>query len=151
MSSNEYHSASCWQVHASRETVFEILEQPLALARWWPQVYLSVEETEPEVFAIHSKGWLPYTLRWKFRRTASNKPRSLALEAWGDLTGQGLWTLEQTGDKTSVQYDWRVSADKPLLRYLSFLFRPIFAANHRWAMARGEEGLRAELTRRGES
>jgi hypothetical protein len=26
--------------------------------------------------------------------------------------------------------------------------RPIFAANHRWAMARGEESLRLELARR---
>jgi hypothetical protein len=31
------------------------------------------------------------------------------------------------------------------LRYLSFLFKPFFSANHRWAMARGEESLRREL------
>jgi hypothetical protein len=31
------------------------------------------------------------------------------------------------------------------LRYGSFLFKPIFAANHRWAMARGEESLKREL------
>ena len=47
-----------------------------------------------------------------------------------------------------VAYDWRVRAEKPLLRYLSFVFRPVFEANHRWAMARGEESLRRELTRR---
>jgi hypothetical protein len=28
------------------------------------------------------------------------------------------------------------------------LFKPIFSANHRWAMARGEESLRRELSRR---
>jgi hypothetical protein len=35
-----------------------------------------------------------------------------------------------------------------LLRYLSFVFKPLFAANHRWAMAQGERSLRAEMARR---
>lgn len=48
----------------------------------------------------------------------------------------------------SITYDWRIRADKPLLRYLSFAMRPIFAANHRWAMAKGEESLRLELAQR---
>lgn len=43
---------------------------------------------------------------------------------------------------------WRVSAAKPLLRYLSFLLKPVFAANHRWAMKKGEESLRIEIARR---
>jgi hypothetical protein len=47
-----------------------------------------------------------------------------------------------------ILFDWRLDANKPLIRYLSFLLKPIFAANHRWAMARGEEGLRSELARR---
>jgi hypothetical protein len=29
-----------------------------------------------------------------------------------------------------------------------FILKPIFAANHRWAMARGEESLTRELLRR---
>jgi hypothetical protein len=41
-----------------------------------------------------------------------------------------------------------VRADKPILRYGSFILKPIFAANHRWAMARGEESLARELLRR---
>ena len=44
-----------------------------------------------------------------------------------------------------MTYDWKIRADKPLLRYLSFLLKPIFSANHRWAMAQGEKALRAEL------
>src|SRR5579859_6561859 len=34
------------------------------------------------------------------------------------------------------------------MRDLSFLLRPVFAANDDWAMARGEESLRLELERR---
>ena len=37
---------------------------------------------------------------------------------------------------------------KPLLRRLSWLLKPVFAANHHWAMARGEESLALELRRR---
>ena len=46
-----------------------------------------------------------------------------------------------------ISYDWRVSATKPLLCRLSWLLKPVFSANHRWAMARGEESLRLELRR----
>jgi hypothetical protein len=47
-----------------------------------------------------------------------------------------------------VTYDWRSRARKPILRSLSWLLKPVFAANHRWAMARGERSLALELQRR---
>jgi hypothetical protein len=71
-----------------------------------------------------------------------------ALEAWGDFDGRGIWTFEPDGDYTNITYDWLVKAEKPLLRYCSFIMKPIFSANHRWAMAKGEESLRLELARR---
>ena len=70
------------------------------------------------------------------------------LEAWGDFHGRGIWTLEEVGPVANVTYDWKIRADKPLLRYLSFLLKPIFATNHRWAMAKGEKSLKLELARR---
>ena len=42
----------------------------------------------------------------------------------------------------------RDSAEKALLRNFSFIIKPIFAANHRWAMAKGEESLQLEIARR---
>jgi hypothetical protein len=68
--------------------------------------------------------------------------------ATGDLNGTGRWTFEQDGPEVVITYDWQVSASKPLLRRLTWPLRPLFAANHRWAMARGEESLRLELRRR---
>ena len=47
-----------------------------------------------------------------------------------------------------VDYDWKILAEKPPLRDLSFILKPIFGANHRWAVARGEESLKLELVRR---
>jgi hypothetical protein len=155
MSANEYHFVTTWRVPGTIEQVSDILGDPLDLPRWWPSVYLAVEQIEPgdasgvgRVVALHTKGWLPYTLRWRFRVTESRRPYGFSLEAWGDFEGTGVWTFTQNGSFVKITYDWKIRADKPLLRYLSFLLKPVFSANHRWAMARGEESLVAELGRR---
>ena len=134
----------------------EVLGDAPALARWWPSVYLDVKELAPgdpatrigRMIELYTKGWLPYTLRWKFTVTESNPPHGFSLRAEGDFEGTGVWTITQDGDETVAVYDWRIAAYKPLLRYGSVVMRPIFAANHRWAMARGLESLELELRRR---
>jgi hypothetical protein len=146
----DYIFVTRWRVEATIEEVAEILDDPLSLPRWWPAVYLRVRQLPDGVVDLYTKGWLPYTLRWQFRVTESRKPHGFTLEAWGDLVGRGEWTLTQNGPYADIVYDWRVRADKPILRYGSFVFKPIFAANHRWAMARGEESLKLELRRRRE-
>ena len=152
----EYAFLTRWHVRATVEEVFDILADPLALKRWWPSVYLDVKELKPadepdgvgRIIDLYTKGWLPYTLRWNLTVMESNRPFDLKLVAHGDFEGTGVWTLSQDNQQTEAVYDWRISAEKPLLRYGSFIFRPIFAANHRWAMARGEESLKLELRRR---
>jgi hypothetical protein len=99
------------------------------------------------VVDLYTKGWLPYTLRWQFRVT-DVRDDGFTLVAQGDFEGRGIWTFKQNGPWVDVVYDWKISAEKPLLRYFSFLIKPIFAANHRWAMAKGEESLALELARR---
>lgn len=125
------------------------------LVRWWPSVYLAAEEVRPgdkdgvgRVVSLTTKGWLPYILRWQFRVTEARRPTGFSLEAQGDFVGQGVWTFRQDGAWVTITYDWRIRADKGILRYLSFMMKPLFAANHRWAMARGEESLKLELQRR---
>jgi hypothetical protein len=154
MKSNEYHFITHWRVEGSVKEVADLLGDALALPRWWPTVYLEVRELEPEqegrpaVIELHTKGWLPYTLKWQLRKTESRYPYGFTIEASGDFDGRGVWTFQPDGSFVNITYDWKIRADKPLLRYLSFLFKPIFSANHRWAMAQGEASLRAELTRR---
>ena len=155
MTSNEYHFITKWQVEGTIEEVADVLSEAEALPRWWPSVYLAVEVLNPgdkdgigKTVSLHTKGYLPYTLRWQFRVTDSRYPHGFSLEAWGDFVGRGIWTFEQDGRFADITYDWRIRADKPLLSSLSFIFKPIFAANHRSAMARGEESLKVELTRR---
>jgi len=151
----EYHFVTAWRVEGSVDEVQEVLGDGLSLPRWWPSVYLSVhlrEEGGPDgvgrIVDLHTKGWLPYTLRWTLRITEPITDAGFALAATGDLEGTGRWTFDQRGPQVLVHYDWRVAATKPLLRRLSWLLRPAFSANHRWAMKRGEESLQLEMRRR---
>jgi hypothetical protein len=156
MASNEYHFITRWQVKGSVGEVSSILTDTPALPRWWPSVYLSVQPIETDggaegngkTYRLHTRGWLPYTLDWTLRLTESRSPLGFSLEATGDLNGRGVWTFQQDGPKVDVIYDWRIRADKLLLRFGSFLLKPVFEANHRWAMQRGEESLKLELERR---
>jgi hypothetical protein len=148
MAANQYLLRSTWRVTAPPEEVCEILRDAASLPRWWSSVYLAVEAEAGDVWRVHSRGRLPYTLRWRFQATSCDGAKGFGLRAWGDLDGTGEWRLVERGGLTEVRFEWRVRADKPLLRRLSWLLKPLFAANHRWAMARGEEGLKSEILRR---
>jgi hypothetical protein len=159
MGSADYVFRTVWRVAGTTDEVAAILGDATMLPRWWPSVYLAVEREAgmpddspdpglPRPARLHTKGWLPYTLRWTMTVTEPVTNRGFALTAAGDLNGTGRWTFEQDGPETVITYDWRVSAAKPLLRRLSWLMKPAFAANHRWAMARGQESLALELRRR---
>lgn len=151
----QYEFVTVWRVAGTVDEVKAVLGDAAGLRRWWPAVYLAVDPVEPggpdgvgRTLDLHTKGWLPYTLRWRLRITEPVTHAGFALEATGDLEGTGRWAFEQDGPEVVITYDWRVSATKPLLRRLGWLLRPAFAANHRWAMARGEESLALEMRRR---
>lgn len=155
MPENAYHFISHWRVKSTTHEVYDILGEPTDLVRWWPSVYLDVQELKPpdengvgREVKLYTKGWLPYTLRWQFRVTETRKPHGFSLQARGDFDGRGVWTFEQDGEWVNITYDWKIHADKPFLRLFSWLLRPIFSANHRWAMKKGEESLKLEVQRR---
>ena len=152
---NTYHFISHWNIPAPPELVYRTLENVSALATWWPSVYLDVKVLEPgqpggvgKIVELYTKGWLPYTLRWKFRVTESKFPSGFSLLAEGDFEGTGTWTFSACESGTLVTYDWNIEARKPLLRTLSWALKPIFALNHAWAMQKGEASLLLELRRR---
>lgn len=155
MATNEYQFIDRWRVEGTVREVAEIIENGKDLSRWWPSVYLEVDELETggerglgKLISLRARGFLPYTLRINFRTVETRSPNGFTLEATGDLEGTGIWTFEQDGPFVNITYDWTVQANKPIVRTFSFLLKPIFAANHRWTMARGEESLKLELARR---
>jgi hypothetical protein len=155
MAAPEYRFLTRWSVLGTVSEVADVLGDAKELSRWWPAVYLSVQELEAgdergvgHRVRLRTKGVLPYTLDWELRVSESRYPHGFTVEAEGDLAGRGVWTFDEAGARTLATYEWHVRAEKPLLKLLSPLLRPLFSANHRWAMRRGEESLELELARR---
>ena len=152
---NEFRIVTRWEVEATIAEVTAILLDAERFPDWWGDVYLGVKTLEQGDadgvggrVAAHSKGWLPYRLNWVGTLTESRSPHGWSIAATGDLEGRGVWALTQSGPVAVIDYDWRVLAEKPVLRALSPILSPVFAWNHRWAMARGLDGLKREVIRR---
>ncbi len=155
MSSPSYHFVTQWRVRATPQEVYAIIEDSRSLVEWWPSVYLQVEEIQPgdangigREVSLLTKGMLPYTLRWRFVTSEKKPYESITLYATGDFIGRGIWTFTADGADCDIDFDWEITAEKPLLRWLTPLLRGFFSANHRWAMRQGEASLRLELERR---
>jgi hypothetical protein len=104
VASDDYHFVTEWRVAGAIEEVKDVLGDGMSLTRWWPAVYLSitrVAEGGPGgvggAYDLHTKGWLPYTLRWTLTITAPITDTGFALSAAGDLEGTGVWTFRQDG------------------------------------------------------
>jgi hypothetical protein len=155
MPANEYEFLTEWRVAAPPELIYEILKNSREYPRWWPEVYLKADYESSgradgigDRVTLLTKGWLPYQLRWTAETVNYEKPRTIEIKATGDFVGRGVWLLESAGDQTHITFDWRLRADKPLIRWFSPLLKPIFKWNHAWAMARGYESLCREVERR---
>jgi hypothetical protein len=74
-------------------------------------------------------------------------PNLVEFRTYGDL--EGVWTgvVSAQGDDTRVDVEWKVIANKPIVRLLSPLLRPLFEMNHNWTNARAEIGMRNFLSR----
>jgi uncharacterized protein YndB with AHSA1/START domain/quercetin dioxygenase-like cupin family protein len=145
--SREYVFVDEWDVAAPVASVFAAISDARSYPDWWKPVYLDVDadDGEPEVgkeSRQHFKGRLPYHLRTRSRITRLEPPSVIGAEVDGDLRGTGLWTLTETaGGGTHVRFDWRVHADRRLLKLLTPVLRPALRWNHAWAIARAREGL----------
>ena len=158
MPANDYEFVTNWKVAAPAELVFDILKQGGEYARWWPEVYLNcqtVPSGSPDGLGdkviLLTRGKLPYKLRWTATSIRIVPPKLIEIEASGDFVGRGTWTLTPGNDGTDIRFDWILRADKPLIKILSPLLKPVFKWNHRWAMERGYESLLREIKRRTEA
>jgi hypothetical protein len=155
MAANEYHFITNWLIpNSTCQEISDVLGDADGLAHWWPSVYLDVKVVEPgasngvgKLVKLYTKGFLPYTLKWAFRVTDNREPAGFSLEAVGDFKGVGVWTFTQKGNDVEVIYDWRIMAEKGMLKTLSFIMKPLFSWNHHWAMKKGLESLKLELQR----
>jgi mannose-6-phosphate isomerase-like protein (cupin superfamily)/uncharacterized protein YndB with AHSA1/START domain len=145
LASSEFLFVDEWDVAAPREAVFAALADAASYPTWWRPVYLDVEADGPPAVGResrqHFKGRLPYHLRTRSRVARHEPPRVLEVDVEGDLRGHGRWTLTAAPGGTHLRFEWRVHADRRLLRVLTPALRPAFRWNHDWAIARAKEGL----------
>jgi uncharacterized protein YndB with AHSA1/START domain len=141
----EYVFVDEWDVKAPPEAVFDALADARTYPEWWRPVYLEAEADGPPELGRESrqlfKGRLPYRLKTRSTITRMEPPRVLEADVTGDLRGHGIWTLTEREGGTHVRFDWQVFADRPLLRRLSPVLRPLFRWNHNWAIKRAIAGL----------
>jgi Polyketide cyclase / dehydrase and lipid transport len=150
----EYVFLDEWDVDAPQKAIFNALADARTYPEWWKPVYIEVEgDQEPAEDVTtrqHFKGKLPYTLKTTSKIVVFDPPTHFQVAVVGDLTGTGRWTLAPNGDgRVHVRFDWIVHADRPLLRYLTPILRPIFRWNHNWSAARAKEGLEPYARSRG--
>lgn len=154
MPANVYRFDERWSIpgHAP-DAVWDVLADGRRLPEWWRGVYERAEPIGPAhdrptigaQMRVRVRGFLPYHLDFTVESTALERPHVVEVRAHGDFEGVWRATLAPEGDGTGVDVLWTVTVHKPIIRYLSPLLRPLFAWNHRWAMPRGEAGLRAYL------
>jgi uncharacterized protein YndB with AHSA1/START domain len=141
----EYVFIDEWDVDAPQERVFDALADARTYPRWWTPTYKQVESDGPPEVGRESQqrfgGRLPYTLETRSRIVRMSPPDEFEVEVDGDLRGRGTWTLTPRDGKVHVRFDWRVFADRPLLRYLTPLLRPLFRWNHNVAIGQAMKGL----------
>jgi hypothetical protein len=137
---DQYVFVDEWDVDAPRQAVYDTVVDPRTFPDWWKPVYISVEGDD-RVTHHHFKGRLPYTLKMRSELVSSDPPNGFEVKVDGDLRGKGVWTFTEREGKTHVRWDWIVFADKPVLRYLTPVLRPLFRWNHSWAVARARVGL----------
>jgi uncharacterized protein YndB with AHSA1/START domain len=149
----EYVFRDEWDANAPRESLFDALADARTYPEWWVPVYHEVEgDGEPAVGCRTTqrfKGKLPYTLSTTSEIVRYERPGSFEVKVVGDLSGKGIWTLTPNDDgSVHIRFDWTVLADRPLLRILSPIARPVFRWNHNWSAARAAQGLEPFARRR---
>ena len=136
---SEYVFVDEWDVDAPQERVFDTLADSRTYPDWWTPTYLEVETDGPHTLGRISRqrfqGKLPYVLETTTRGTYVDRPNVAEAEVDGDLRGRARWTLTPRGGRVHVRFDLRVYADRPFLRYLTPILRPLFQWNHKQAIS----------------
>jgi uncharacterized protein YndB with AHSA1/START domain len=150
---SEYVFIDEWDVDAPQERVFDALADARTYPHWWTPTYKEVEsDGGPEVGRTSRqrfKGTLPYTLSTESTITRMERPNEFEVEVDGDLRGRGVWTLTPRDGRVHVRFDWRVFADRPMIRRLTPILRPLFRWNHNVAIKAAMQGLEPYARKEG--
>jgi hypothetical protein len=151
---NEYRFVDRWIVRGPLDGAYDVVGDTLSYPGWWGDVFVSVEgDGGPPRPGRHvrivSRGFLPYLLRWEAQVVEADAPRHFAFVMQGDFVGSGSWTFDSADNGTSATFEFRPRVEKPGVKQLTPVLKPLFRWNHRWATQRGERGVNQLFERRG--
>lgn len=157
MAANDYVFVDRFVAPCNKETAYDYIAKIEEYPRWWGKVYKRIrvlKEVPPDApggqYEVQVRGFLPYTLTIQNKVTVVQKPDRIGFVAVGDLQGKGAWLFAEVEGGTQITFDWRVAANKAVIRWFSFLLKPLFRANHVYCVRRAEEGIRKDLLQRSE-
>jgi len=145
---SQYHFVTHWKIRGRVGMIYEILSDGKNYPQWWKPAYLACREVGKHRIEALVRAKLPYTLKFTTELVHENPKREIELRSVGELQGRGIWKFAQVGEWTEIEFTWDVEATKPIVRYLSFLVKPIFIWNHNWVMETGGVALQKEVNRR---
>lgn len=151
MPANVYRFVDRWRVPFPPEKVWEALAEPENYPRWWRGVYLSARRLDAEGrrVAVVARGRLPYKLKFTIETIRTEKPRLIEFRAAGDFVADlSRWSVEPASSGSSVTLEWNPRVEKPLVKFLSPVLKPLFRWNHGWSMRRGERQIAEYLQER---
>ena len=147
----QYSFVTEWTFESPLENVWNEIRDVDRWPDWWKYVK-SVELIKnggpDEIGTVRRITWstaLPYTLSFDTELTHMDPFRRMEGIAHGELSGKGIWTFAQEGDKTHVRYDWEVRTTKQWMNLLAPIARPLFHWNHDKVMNAGYTGLKKRL------
>lgn len=137
------------------QTAYHYIREIEEYPRWWGRVYKNIvklKDAPPDTpgakYRITIGGFLPYTLKIENEVTHIDRPHLIRFDASGDLQGKGIWSFREVENGTEITFDWRVAANKKIIRWFSFLLKPLFRANHHYFVIKAREGIQKDLASR---
>lgn len=151
MSSELFHLTSTWQVQAPAGSVFAVLADLGALSSWWPGMRSAWLVRSRDLVGRRARieifGLLPIAIRADIEITAAEPERRITVVSRGELAGSGEWRLREHAGTSSASFTWDVRLEHRWLSPRLTWLRPLLIQSHRFAMWRGERGLKRMLER----
>lgn len=138
---NFYSFRSTWTVDLPPESAYSLLREIGEYYKWWPEIK-EMRQIDERRIDIRARALLPYDLWFVGEPNEYPEECALELKMTGDLEGFSRFTIEADGSGSRLLFEEQVEANKPLLRRLALIARPLFVANHWLMMRRGQAGLR---------
>jgi Polyketide cyclase / dehydrase and lipid transport len=147
-----YQFEDVWTIPCSVDVAWRMVDDVAGWPGWWPD-YRRVERVSADVehgvgvrWRVGVKANLPYTVDFTFTVLDHDPPRYVRTRVEGFFDGTVDWRLEADRAGTRVVLLEETETRWPLINLIARVGgRRLLEANHRAAMRRGEEGMRAAL------